>query len=118
MKICEIVASLGEGGLESHVVELCNGLADKGHEVHVIIPPAFTKQFSAKVTTHIIPLHLSRWNVMLLWRLYKEIKLISPDVVHTHASKGAGLIASIKRFISYPCVATIHNKKKQLDSPY
>jgi len=116
MKICEIVASLGEGGLESHVVELCNGLADKGHEVHVIIPPAFTKQFSVKVTTHIIPLHLSRWNVVLLWQLYKEIKLINPDIVHTHASKGAGLIASIKRFISCPCVATIHNKKKQLKS--
>ena len=114
MKICEIVASVGEGGLESHVVELCNGLANKGHEVHVIIPPAFSKQFNTKVMTHVIPLHLSRWNIVLLWQLYKEIKLISPDIVHTHASKGAGLIASIKRFIPYPCVATIHSKKKQL----
>lgn len=116
MRICEVIASLGEGGLENHVVELCNGLVDKGHEVHVIIPRDFTKQFNAKVTTHIIPLHLSRWNIVLLWRLYKEIKMISPDVVHTHASKGAGLIASIKRFVSYPCIATIHNKKKKLKS--
>lgn len=116
MKICEIVASLGEGGLESHFVELCNGMADKGHEVHAIIPPGFSKQFNAEVNIHVIPLQLSRWNVVLLWRLYKEIKLISPDIVHTHASKGAALIASIKRFISYPCVASIHNKKKQLKS--
>ena len=116
MKICEIVASYGEGGLENHFIELCNGLAAEGHEVHAVIPNEFIKPFDCKVIIHKVPFHLSRKNVILLWRFYKAIKCINPDVIHTHASKATSLMASIKNFISCPSVATIHGKKQEISS--
>jgi len=115
MKICEIVASYGDGGLENHFVELCNGLAAKGHEVHVIIPLAFIDRFSEGIIVHRLPLHLSRRNLGLLWKLLRIIKHINPDIIHTHANKSAELISKIKTFISKPCVATLHNIKKNLN---
>ncbi|MBE0440425.1 MAG: glycosyltransferase [Gammaproteobacteria bacterium] len=114
MKICEIVASHGEGGLENHFVELCNGLAARGHEVHAIIPLAFTNLFSDGVIVHKLSFHLSRRNIVLLWHLFKTIKDINPDIIHSHASKGVDLMAIIKRYLPCPCIATIHNIKKQL----
>lgn len=114
MKICEIVASYGDGGLENHFVELCNGLAEKGHEVHVIIPLAFIDRFSDAIIVHRLPLHLSRRNIILLWQLFRTIKIIQPEIIHAHAGKGAELLSSFKRFIPYPCVATVHNNRKNL----
>ncbi|MDF1588100.1 MAG: glycosyltransferase [Gammaproteobacteria bacterium] len=114
MKICEIIASQGKGGLENHFVDLCNGLASRGHEVHVIASPLFSGHFDSSITIHKIPLHWSRRNPLLLFRLYRALKQITPDIVHTHASKGAELLASIKRFFSYPVISTIHNIKKRI----
>ena len=114
MKICEIVASYGDGGLENHFVELCNGLAANGHEVHVIIPLAFIDRFSDDIIVHRLPLHLSRRNLILLWKLYNAIQNIQPNLIHAHAGKATGLLSSFKRFIPYPCVATVHNNRKNL----
>jgi glycosyltransferase involved in cell wall biosynthesis len=115
MKICELIASNGNGGLESHFVDLCNGLAAKGHQVNVIVPQNFSGIFSHNIIIHHLHLNKSRRNLFLLWSLYKTIHHIAPDIVHGHASKGANLLAMIKRFIPYPCVATIHNIKSNLN---
>jgi len=113
MRICEILASTGEGGLEKHMLDLCNKMAAMGNEVHVIVDPYFAERFDAAVNVHCLNMQRSRNNPLLIWQLLKLIKAIKPDVVHAQANKAASLLSRVKRFLSVPCVGTIHNQKSK-----
>lgn len=113
MKICEILASQGEGGLEKHMLDLCNQLAEMGQEVHVIVDPYFAERFAPGVVVHCLNMKRSRNNPFLLWQLYSIICSIAPDVIHAQANKAVSLLARLKRFLSAPCVGTIHNQKSK-----
>jgi UDP:flavonoid glycosyltransferase YjiC (YdhE family) len=69
MKSCEILASTGEGGLEKHTIDLCNGMAESGHEVHVIASEYFKDRFCEAVKVHPINMQRSRYNIVLLYQL-------------------------------------------------
>ncbi|GAA6153446.1 glycosyltransferase [Pseudoteredinibacter isoporae] len=113
MRICEILASTGEGGLEKHMLDLCNTMASLGHDVHVIVDPYFADRFEPAVQVHSLNMGRSRNNPVLLWQLYRLISDINPDVVHAQANKAASLVARIKGFLTRPCVGTIHNQKSK-----
>ncbi|MBB6522403.1 glycosyltransferase [Pseudoteredinibacter isoporae] len=113
MRICEILASTGEGGLEKHMLDLCNTMAGLGHDVHVIVDPYFASRFDSAVQVHSLNMGRSRNNPMLLWQLHKLIKSINPDVVHAQANKAASLLSRIKGFLKLPSVGTIHNQKSK-----
>lgn len=113
MRICELMASYEEGGLENHFIDLCNGLADQGHDVHAIVDPRFSQRFSAAVQVHPCDFGRMRLNPLLLWQLRQRLRQINADVVHAHAGKATSLLASLKRWQSAPCVATLHNMKKR-----
>lgn len=112
MKVCEVMAGNEEGGLENHFIDLANALA-KRHEVHVIAHARYGERFSSEVAFHALDLSRSRKNPFTLYRLLKLIKTISPDVVHAHANKAAAMIATVRRWIAAPCVATIHSLKRK-----
>jgi len=113
MRICEILASNGEGGLEKHVIDLCNGIAEMGHEVHVIVSAYFKDRFSPTVEVHLLDVCRSRHNPFLWFQLWNILRRIEPDVIHAQANKATCLLARIKPFLSPPCVATIHNQKSR-----
>ena len=113
MKICEILASTGEGGLEKHTIDLCNGMAELGHDVHVIAAEYFKDRFSNAVDVHPINMQRSRYNIALLYQLLTLLRQIRPDVIHAQANKATSLLARIKPLLRPPCIGTIHNKKSK-----
>ena len=112
MIICEVMASSGEGGLENHFVELCNGLVKCGHEVHVVVDTRFKHRFEENVIVHDTQFNRFRYHPLLLLSLVRIINAIAPDVIHSHANKATGAIVKVRRWLKAPCVATIHNMKK------
>ncbi|WP_293265533.1 glycosyltransferase [Neptunomonas sp.] len=112
MIVCEVMASYEEGGLENHFIELCNGLAARGHQVHVVVDVRFRSRFEPQVKVHTTQFSRFRYHPLLLWDLVRIINAVNPDVIHSHAGKATGIIVKIKRWLPAPCVATIHNMKK------
>lgn len=111
MKICQIVASSGFGGLEKHVVELSNELS-KNEEV-TLVAPADLREFVSE-TVHFIPFDFnrSRYNPLMLWDLWRLIKQGDFDIVHAQANKAVSLLSKLSGLIAAKAVGTIHNSKK------
>ncbi len=117
MKICHILAGNEEGGLENHVVTLCNALV-KDNDISVIAHEKYRDRFDGKVHFYALDLSKGRKNPLLLLRLWRTIKHIDPDIVHAHANKAAAMIATLCRFLPQEIkrVATLHSQKKNLSS--
>ena len=110
MKICQIVASSGEGGLEKHAVELCNEMS-KLEDVTLIAPPEMRNYLAN--TVHFVPMNFkrSRHNPFLLWDLLQVLKKGQFDIVHAQASKASSLLARLRGLFPGKTVGTNHNNK-------
>lgn len=92
MKILHIVYHLASGGAERFVVDICNELSKK-NEVHLLTinddkvgkNNHYKSELSSKVTYHCLGCKKGICIDSLI-KVYKSIKQISPDVVHTHTS--------------------------------
>lgn len=113
MKICQILASTGDGGLEKHTIELSRGLKSKGIDVTVIANKNFKDDFK-NIRFIELDLSKSRFNIFLLWKLYKILKEENFDIIHTQANKATDIVVKLKPFINSKIVATLHNFKKNL----
>jgi len=113
MKIIQILGGNEDGGLEKHVIELSKALVDRGLDVTVIAHPQFKNDFQS---VNFIPLDLSksRYNLFILYKLYKILTKESFDLIHSHANKATSMIATLKPFIKIPTIATLHGLKKRL----
>lgn len=111
MRICQIVASSGEGGLEKHVEELCNELS-KEEDVTLIAPPEMAKKIVPSV--NFIPLNFnrSRNNPLLYCDLLRILRKEKFDIVHAQANKAVCLVSRLRCFISAKTIGTIHNTRK------
>lgn len=112
MKICHFIASSKFGGAERVVVNLCNELS-KNEEVHLI---AFGSGehligLSLRVRLHVIP-EAKRYNPLALYRLFRLIARIDPDIVHAHGAKATRMVHSLRLLLRMPYVATKHNTRK------
>ncbi|HAD32657.1 MULTISPECIES: glycosyltransferase [unclassified Methylophaga] len=114
MKIAQVLASRGDGGLEKHVYELSLALAERGHEITVIADPVFIRKLPTHIQSIAIPSHYSRHDPRLLWSLGKSFRQGQFDIVHAQANKAATLVNSLRYFFSGQRVATLHNIKRQL----
>ena len=112
MKVCQVMAGDGDGGLESHFVELSNGLAAYGCEVVAIGHEKYRNRFEPSVK--FIPLDLSagRRNPLLLGRLAWILRQETPDIVHAQANKAVEMLARIRAMVPGHRVGTIHNSKR------
>lgn len=92
MKILEVLPTLGSGGAERFVVDLCNQMAIDGHEVTLLT----MKDFSLKnygfykddliSKVKVINLGLGNFNISTFYKVYKAVKQIKCDIVHLHLS--------------------------------
>ncbi len=114
MKICQVIASYGEGGLEKHVRELTQQMVAAGHEVTVFGDRRFLTTLSDGVVRVPVPFHLSRRNPLLLWELFIKLRTCRCDVIHAHANKAASLVALLKRWLRSPTIGTLHNMKRDV----
>jgi|GEM_PF-376108 len=115
MRICFLLASWGEGGLERHVVELANALA-LYHEVSVIVHPVMEHRFSDAVQVFVVNLDRNRQSPFLLYDVRAILKRHTFDIVHAQASKGTIILANLKPFLpkALGLVASMHNQKSSL----
>lgn len=114
MKIVQVMASQGEGGLEKHLTELSLSLSQTD-EVHVIADTKYEHHYQqTKVIFHSIDFSKSRWNPFLLYRLFSMLKQLNPDIIHAQANKAASMICTLKRFLPSKIISTLHNYKKNL----
>lgn len=114
MRICQIMAGDEEGGLETHFVDLANGLAVLGDNVTVIAHERYRDRFASGVAFRELDLTRGRRNPWLRRRLKRLIESVEPDVVHAHAGKAAALVAAIAPRCR--TVGTVHGLKKDLSA--
>ena len=114
VKICQIMAGTGKGGLEKHTFELSNNLVNKGYKVSVIANAEHKNEFDTRIEFIPINLKKSRNNIFSLYKLYKTLKEREFDIVHTQANKATSMITKIKPFINSSFIATLHNIKSNL----
>ena len=115
IRVCQILGGDEEGGLETHFVDLCNGLAEAGDQVAVIAHERYRERMAAGIDYLPLNLRRGRRNPFLRRRLRALIQSAQPDIVHAHAGKAAALTAAAR--CSAPVVGTVHALKKDL-SPY
>jgi glycosyltransferase involved in cell wall biosynthesis len=113
MHSCHIIASAGAGGMENHLIALCNGLC-RNQTVTVVAADWFLDKFHPDV--RVIPFNAllsSRYNPLTLMRLRRLIGRIAPDIIHAHGSKAATLIAVPRLFDAFIRVTTVHGLKRR-----
>lgn len=112
MLICQIIASRGDGGLEKHVKELSIALLAKGHQVMVIADHSFLQTLPKAINKHELNMRLSRHNPVLLFKLWCILRKNPADIIHAQANKACHLINAISWLLNSPCIASVHNIKK------
>ncbi len=113
IKLVHIISILQLGGAEAVLASLIDQLGSDDYEHHVIYFHAGPSV--ARIRERGIPAYQIKGAVALcdpvFWvRLYKLIKSIRPDLIHTHlwAANLSGRV--IGRLLGIPVVNTIHNK--------
>lgn len=115
MKILQIIPQLSSGGGERFTVDLCNELAERGHEVVLCVLHSldnennsfYLPQVSKKV--RVVSLNKkSGFDISLFWKIYKFAKEEKPDVIHTHL-RGILYALLAERFVVHG-VHTVHNE--------
>jgi glycosyltransferase involved in cell wall biosynthesis len=113
-RVVHIIASKGMGGMETHLVTLCNALA-RHYQITVVAPSWMASRFDAAIT--VVPfdgLQKSRFNIRTIFKLRQLLTKIRPDLVHVHGSKSASLVTAPFLFDAFTRVATVHGIKKQI----
>ena len=113
MKILEIIPQLSQGGAERFVVDLCNELVLK-NEVFLIILHNIDKAgfFVKEINPDVKIITMNKRSGMdfsLFFRLYKCIKQINPDVVHTHLRAIVYSFFAYLRHSNIKFIHTVHN---------
>lgn len=114
MKVCQVIASYGEGGLEKHVRELTQQMLASGHEVTVLADPRFLATLPDGAEPVPVRFALNRHNPLLLLELFIKLRRCRCDVIHAQANKAASLVALLRRWLGSPTIGTLHNMKRDL----
>ena len=101
----------GWGGMEKHTADLAGALAARGHTVHVLAHPAYSRHFPEPVLFHSQPLQLGRRNLWLRYRLRQTLRNLKPDIIHAQGNKAASLISAVERH-GRITVGTLHGTKR------
>ncbi len=117
MKLCLMMGGNEEGGLENHFIQICNALS-RHHQVHAIAHPVYHHRFATAVSAHALDMTQSRNNPLLLYRVFKIIREISPDIVHAQANKATSILATLKPWLPRTTrhIATLHSMKRTLSA--
>lgn len=125
MRILQISTRLILGGSQENVVLACEGLARRGHEVHLAFGPiygpegsmlervrAFRTDDGRSILTHELPnmvreIHPIRDHLCFHHDLKRLMLDVRPDVVHTHSSK-AGILGRWAAWNATPRPAVFH----------
>lgn len=113
MKIAMVMAGNEEGGLEKHVEDLVAGLADRGHEVTWVAHPKYAGRVGKNSQFKAVDLTRSRRNPLALWALWRALRKLKPDVIHSHGGKALAMVGTLHRWLNIATITTIHGQKKR-----
>jgi glycosyltransferase involved in cell wall biosynthesis len=123
MKILQIIPSLHMGGAEKFAVDLSNELAlNNLNEVYLCIIDKISedslllKQVNANVKLLSLD-KTSGYSFKVMFKLYKLLKDIKPDMVHTHLRALTYSSFSIL-LLKIPTIHTIHNLAEKETKPF
>lgn len=120
MRIVHIITRLIVGGAQENTLLTCRGLAERGHEVHLLSGPTTGPEGSlvedagtGPFVFEEVPDLLRRVSPLHDWRalraLRRRLAELRPDVVHTHSSKAGVLGRIAARQAGVPVIVhTIH----------
>lgn len=112
MKICQLLLSRGDGGLEKHVRELSLQLLAAGHEVAVIADKSFLATLPAGIKRYPVAAGMGRLNPLLNLAVLTRLRQIRPEIIHAQANKAVSVLSHIRFYLSAVCVGTLHNIKR------
>lgn len=111
MHIVHIIPTLRFGGAERFVVDLSNGLVEKGHDVSIITlfdERQMQDQLTAGIAVHVVQ-KKSKFGFGLVAELKNMLKELQPNLVHTHLF-GADVWGRKAAYaLKIPVVTTEHN---------
>lgn len=116
MKILHVISNLSVGGAEMHLLSLADGLSRSGHDVSV----AYFREQPDEARSLVPDFQSSRIklfdlgynsNKILAWiRLFRIVRELKPDIVHTHLSRRDMLAPRLSRLAGASSViSTVHN---------
>jgi glycosyltransferase involved in cell wall biosynthesis len=96
-RVCLLIGDLARGGAETQLVELALGLKGRRYSVEIVLLKErndFAPEL-AKAGVGVTALHRTRWDVAVLWRLYRHLRNTRPDVLHSFlpVANLAGVVA-------------------------
>jgi len=103
MNICFLIRYLGIGGAEKQLIELAKGLRAKGHEITVLVYREGGQLEQCLSDTGISLVILEKRGKSLLrflFALIREIRILSPDILHSYLHLSNCLAISAKPFIN------------------
>ncbi len=102
------------GGMEKHVRELANGLAEQGLDVTCMACEAHLQSLHPVVRRLPINTRASRYSIPLHLNLIRTLRREQFDVVHAQGSKAAAVVQTLTHWYRQSTfVATIHNFKSR-----
>lgn len=115
LRVAIVLAGDGGGGMEKHATELGNVLAERGHEVCVIGARTLAPRLAPAVEHRPLDLSGSRHNPLALLRLYRQLDLVRPTIVHAHGNKAVAMVGMLRRFLPRASLlGTLHNVKRNV----
>ena len=110
MKIAHYVLSSTFAGIEQHVQELTD-IQGRDNEIIVICNQSISHHYT-NIEVKVVE-NISRRSIFGILSLILVLRNIRPDIVHSHGSKTASIINSVRRFIKLRHVASVHGIKSK-----
>lgn len=106
-------AATGWGGQEIRIFQESQALVERGYQVSVITQPGNPlakkcKEFRhPKFSVYSVSMSAS-WNLFDFWSIYRILKRIQPDILHTHSSIDSWLFSMCGKALNIPIVRSRH----------
>lgn len=106
-------AATGWGGQEIRVFQESRLLLDRGHRVSLVCRPKSSMADRCRNFSHprfgFYPVEMTGpLDLSALWTLYKLIRAVRPDILHTHSSVDSWLVSFCGRLLGIPIVRSRH----------
>ena len=121
MRICHIITGLEMGGAEKLVLDIARKTAALGHPCAICVLWGDAGLLEDRPIEDIEVIRLRRkikWNPFLVWTLYRVLKQMMPDIVHTHLIHATLLGRLASRWASVPVIVTTEHNTSNWQAKY